>query len=64
VLEVVVAGESFLRHMVRGMVGTLVDVGRGHMAVAEVASALASRDRAQAGPNLPPQGLVFEDARY
>ena len=63
-LELHVAGESFLRQMVRGMVGTLLLVGRGEWPPAQVALALASGERAQTGPNAPPHGLYFAAASY
>ncbi|MFC4454363.1 tRNA pseudouridine(38-40) synthase TruA [Deinococcus sonorensis] len=63
-LELHIAGESFLRHMVRGVVGTLLLVGRGALDPAAVAGILASGDRRQAGPNVPPHGLYFAGARY
>jgi tRNA pseudouridine38-40 synthase len=59
-----VCGEGFLRHMVRTMVGTLVDVGRGHRPPHWVESVLASRDRAQAGPTAPPAGLFLVSVDY
>ena len=62
--EIHVAGESFLRHMVRGLVGTLLLVGQGKLAADEVAGILASRERAQAGANVPPGGLYFTGAEY
>ncbi|AXG99284.1 tRNA pseudouridine(38-40) synthase TruA [Deinococcus wulumuqiensis] len=62
--EIHVAGESFLRHMVRGLVGTLLLVGQGKLAAAEVRGILASRERAQAGANVPPGGLYFTGAEY
>ncbi|CAM3554185.1 tRNA pseudouridine(38-40) synthase TruA [Deinococcus frigens] len=64
VWEIHVAGESFLRHMVRGLVGTLLLVGAGRMEVGEVAGILASRQRAQAGANVPAHGLYFSGASY
>lgn len=59
-----VAGESFLRHMVRGLVGTLLKVGEGRLGPAQVAGILMSRQRAQAGANVPPHGLYFARAKY
>ena len=62
--EIHVAGESFLRHMVRGLVGTLLLVGQGKLGAAEVEGILASRERARAGANVPPGGLYFAGAEY
>ncbi len=59
-----VTGDGFLRHMVRAIVGTLVEIGCGRRDAASMASTLASRDRAQAGPTAPPHGLFLVDVRY
>ncbi|WP_188903512.1 tRNA pseudouridine(38-40) synthase TruA [Deinococcus aerophilus] len=64
VWEVRVAGESFLRHMVRGLVGTLLLVGAGRLEPDAVADILASRERARAGANVPAHGLYFSGASY
>jgi tRNA pseudouridine38-40 synthase len=58
------AGDGFLRHMVRAVAGTLVDVGLGRRSVESVAAALASRDRAQAGPTAPAHGLFLVKVEY
>ncbi len=63
-IEVNITGESFLRHMVRGIVGTLLEVGMGKLPSSEVLRVLESRDRAQAGPNVAPHGLYFAKAGY
>ncbi|MEO6151747.1 MAG: tRNA pseudouridine(38-40) synthase TruA [Croceibacterium sp.] len=55
---------SFLHHQVRSMVGTLTLVGRGQWREAQVAEALAARDRAALGLNAPPEGLYFLSAVY
>ena len=63
-LELHLTGESFLRQMVRGLVGTLLQVGRGERTPDRLSAVLASGDRAQAGPNVPPHGLYFSGAHY
>lgn len=59
-----VEGNAFLHNMVRIIVGTLVEVGRGHRDAAWVAEALAARDRRAAGQTAPAQGLTFERVYY
>lgn len=54
-----VLGAGFLRHMVRNLAGTLVEVGRGRFTPADVSRILASRDRGQAGPTAPAHGLTL-----
>lgn len=49
----------FLQHMVRNLVGLLVEVGRGRRGVDEIAGILRGRDRRLAGPTAPPQGLFL-----
>jgi tRNA pseudouridine38-40 synthase len=60
VVAVVVEGDAFLYNMVRILVGTLVDVGRGRLAHGAVAHALQARDRRAAGTTAPAHGLVLE----
>lgn len=60
----VVEGTAFLKHMVRNLVGTLVEVGKGRRPEAWVAEVLASRDRKRAGPTAPAHGLVLEEVFY
>jgi tRNA pseudouridine38-40 synthase len=50
--------------MVRSIVGTLVDVGRGRLATDQVATILAARDRNAAGDLAPPQGLCLHEVGY
>jgi tRNA pseudouridine38-40 synthase len=57
-------GRSFLRHMVRNLVGTLVEIGQGRRPPDDMAKVLDSRDRAQAGPTAPAHGLCLERVRY
>ena len=63
-LIVELTGTGFLRHMVRALAGTLVDIGRGRWPPAEMAAILASRDRSRAGPTAPPQGLFLVGVDY
>ena len=63
-IEIVAEARSFLHHQVRNMVGTLRLVGDGRWAPGRMAAALAARDRAQAGPTAPPDGLVLTGVRY
>ena len=59
-----VAGSGFLRHMVRNVVGTLVDIGRGKNPPDRVRDLLGLRDRTLAGPNAPPHGLFLWEVAY
>ena len=63
-LVVRVVGSSFLHSMVRTIVGTLVEVGRGRKPETWVAEALAACDRTAAGECAPACGLVFWSVRY
>lgn len=59
-----VIGEGFLYRMVRNIVGTLVEVGRGRFPPARVAEILRSGDRGEAGPSAPPEGLYLMEIAY
>ena len=59
-----IVGDGFLRHMVRAIVGTLVEVGRGRRPVEWVCEVLASRDRRRAGPTAPATGLFLVSIDY
>jgi tRNA pseudouridine38-40 synthase len=59
-----VEGTAFLRHMVRTMVGLLVEVGKNRLPPVIVADILASRDRALAPPAAPAAGLFLMEVRY
>jgi tRNA pseudouridine38-40 synthase len=61
---IIAEGRSFLRHMVRNLVGTLVEVGQGRRSPDEMAKVLASRERANAGPTAPAHGLCLERVLY
>lgn len=62
-LVIRVTGQAFLYNMVRIMVGTLVDIGRGHLEEGAVVRALASQERRHAGMTAPPHGLLLEEIR-
>jgi len=59
-----VTGSGFLRHMVRIIVGSLVEGGRGRQPVEWIGAVIASRDRAMAGPTAPPHGLFLVGVEY
>ncbi len=59
-----VRGSGFLHHMVRNLVGTLVEVGRARFTPADVLRILKARDRTLAGPTAPPQGLCLTRVEY
>src|SRR4030066_923854 len=55
---------GFLKQMVRAIVGTLVEVGRGRISVAEFQEILKSKDRKKAGPTAPAHGLFLREVKY
>ncbi len=59
-----IAGDGFLRHMVRSVTGTLVEVGHGRRTVEEVARLVASPDRSRAGRTAPAHGLFLVSVLY
>ena len=59
-----VEADGFLRHMVRAIAGTLVEIGLGRRPAADVAAILASRRRARAGPTAPARGLFLVRVRF
>ncbi len=59
-----VRGRSFLRYMVRKMVGTLLDVGRGRLKPDDIDRLYELRDRSKSGPTVPPQGLVMVEVQH
>jgi tRNA pseudouridine38-40 synthase len=59
-----VRGNGFLHHMVRNLVGTLLEVGRGKMEAAAMEAILASRSRERAGPTAPARGLFLVSVDY
>jgi tRNA pseudouridine38-40 synthase len=63
-VRIVVEATAFLKHMVRNLVGTLVEVGHGRRDAGSLAELLAARDRKLAGPTAPAQGLVLDEVFY
>jgi tRNA pseudouridine38-40 synthase len=59
-----IEANAFLHHMVRNIVGSLLEVGRGERSVAWIAELLAARNREIAGVTATPQGLTFIGPRY
>lgn len=63
-LDTVITADSFVHNMVRIIVGTLVEVGRGHRDPSDIGAVLASGDRTRAGFTAPAHGLYLERVRY
>jgi tRNA pseudouridine38-40 synthase len=63
-IKVSIEAEAFLRHMVRNIVGTLVEIGRGRFGYEEIQDILSAKDRRRAGPTAPSQGLFLERVIY
>lgn len=59
-----IAADRFLRNMVRAVVGTLVDIGRGKMRPEEIMDILAAKDRCAAGTSMPGEALFLWDIKY
>lgn len=59
-----VTGSGFLHHMVRNLVGTMIDIGRGHLPPDAMERILEARDRTAAGPTAPARGLFLHSVEY
>ena len=59
-----IEGDGFLRHMVRNIAGTLVEIGLGRWPASGMQDILESRDRARAGTTAPSQGLFLMEVKY
>lgn len=64
ILTYEVRGSGFLHHMVRNLIGTLIEVGRGALEASEIPAILAARNRSLAGPTVPAQGLCLWKVEY
>ncbi|MEW6419195.1 MAG: tRNA pseudouridine(38-40) synthase TruA [Nitrospirota bacterium] len=63
-VKIRIEADGFLRHMVRNIVGTLVEIGRGRIPADRIKEILISRDRRLAGPTAPPNGLFLKRIVY
>ncbi len=63
-IRIRIAANAFLRHMVRNIVGTLIEVGRGKMTVHSISEAFKHGDRKKVGPTAPAKGLFLEGIKY
>ncbi len=63
-IKISTEADGFLRHMVRNIVGTLVEIGRGRMPANKMKEILASRDRRLAGQTAPASGLFLDRIVY
>ena len=63
-LTLSIKANRFLHNMVRILVGTFCEIGRGKMEWSQLNNILESRDRTQAGPTVPPHGLVLQSVDY
>jgi tRNA pseudouridine38-40 synthase len=61
---IIISADGFLRHMVRNIVGTLVDVGKGKISPEEFKTILDSQDRKQAGMTAPANALFLVEVNY
>jgi tRNA pseudouridine38-40 synthase len=60
----VIRGKSFLRYMVRKIVGTLLEVGKGRLLPGDIPHVFEARDRSRSGPTVPPEGLYLVALDY
>lgn len=64
IIRLVFEADGFLRHMVRNIVGTVFEVGRGRIGFDKFVEIFQSKDRRMAGIKAPPQGLFLIEVRY
>jgi tRNA pseudouridine38-40 synthase len=59
-----IEANGFLKQMVRSIIGTLVEIGKGRMKAVEFRKILDSKDRNKAGPTAPAHGLFLKEVKY
>lgn len=59
-----ITADRFLRNMVRAIVGTLVDVGRGKLSISQFMEIIQKKNRCSAGTSMPPQALFLWEIKY
>ncbi|OGW91243.1 MAG: tRNA pseudouridine(38-40) synthase TruA [Omnitrophica bacterium RIFCSPHIGHO2_02_FULL_63_14] len=64
VIQIDIEADGFLRHMIRVIVGTLMEAGKGRRKPEEMTAVLGSKDRKSAGPTAKPHGLTLWKVRY
>ncbi|TAN42359.1 MAG: tRNA pseudouridine(38-40) synthase TruA [Nitrospirae bacterium] len=63
-IKIRITADAFLRHMVRNIVGTLAEAGRGKITASDIKKIIASKERPLAGPTAPARGLFLEKVVY
>jgi tRNA pseudouridine38-40 synthase len=63
-LKLTIEADAFLRHMVRNIVGTIVETGKGKIKPQDIEKIMLSKDRRSAGPTAPAKGLFLERTKY
>jgi tRNA pseudouridine38-40 synthase len=63
-IKIEMEADGFLRHMVRGIVGTLVEIGRGKRSISGIQAVISAKDRRHGGMTAPPHGLFLKEVKY
>lgn len=63
-IEIVIEGNSFLRYMIRIIIGTLIFIGHGKIKKEDIENIILAKDRRKAGPTAPARGLFLEKVYY